>query len=100
MCCADIGYTTDSWFRFLVKHIDRDAVEDGKRYWWDEMSFFIHQSTGSMVAFCVDVPVDFPTVLKSTLNGSSDIPGSAEVHNLEDAIISQVIDRYEQSVWA
>ena len=92
--------SSGSWFRFLVKQLKSQQIQMQKEYRWYEMSFFIHSlSNGAVTAFCIDVPPTFPDELCTTLPASTWLQSSNRGECLQSAIIREVLNLYDISIW-
>lgn len=88
---------TDTWFRFIVKHVDQKPTD----YRWYEMSFFSTWSRNSNILICFDVPDTLRLPINEALvRGSIPSYDSSAPYSLHSLLLTHLLPLYHESVWA
>ncbi|KAF7510226.1 hypothetical protein GJ744_006922 [Endocarpon pusillum] len=89
-----------TWFRFLVKQLEKNVSSADLGYFWHEMGFFTQSTAPNRTTvLCFDVPYSFRHGLQQSLRLSSGKGHDYNRYTLHRFLTSEVINLYDTSVW-
>ena len=100
--CNQLMWTTDTWFRFNVKHLNQNPGFISQEYTWYEMNFFTKWTSlpGSVEILCFDVPPVIQSRLQATISSQKHKMAVPDVYHWHTFIVQEIIYFYDSSIWA
>ena len=90
-----------TWFRFLVKHTEREKASTDASYVWDKLGFFTNWFPADQhVILCFDLPSALQSRLQSTLSSNQEKFSLNDPYSLHATIVKEVLAIFDTSVWS